>query len=332
MKIAIIGQGYMARTHVEAWSQLGYGDAIKYINAPGERVLEAAPHAEFVNDLNEALFDPEITVLSVCTPTPSHADVAIRALRAGKNVLLEKPIALTIADAEAIALAARESGRLLMVAQVVRFFAGYERLRSVWEAGDLGQLVSARAVRAINRPTWADWWADESQSGGVPVDFAIHDYDQMNLFLGDPVAVTAVRPLTDGPIETTIEYASGAVGQVLSYADTAVGVPFLSSIDLVGTRGIGSYRLAAGSPTDAATADSSLRVATPDRVYSEELADNAPYAREIEYFVDCLERGAEPARSSTESAILALRISLAVRESLSGGGRVTLPLPVHEGE
>ncbi len=331
LTVAIIGQGYMAHTHAEAWTNLGYGDNIRYLNAPGERTLTAfAPHAHFVADLNEVLFDPDLDVVSVCTPTPSHADIAIRALRAGKHVLLEKPIALTLDDARAIRSAAHASDRVLMVAQVVRFFAGYQLLREAWQAGRLGTLLSVRGLRALNTPTWAEWWADETQSGGIPVDFAIHDYDQANLFLGTPVAVTATQLAHDGPLEATIEYADGGIAQVLSHAHTPIGVPFMSTLELLGTSGLASYRLTAGSPTnpaagesDGESADSSaFRLTAVDDVELQHVDDNQPYTREVEYFISCLANGTQPTLSSIDSAVVALAVSLAVRRSLAEGRRV----------
>ena len=324
--IAIVGQGYMGRTHAEAWANLGHAADIRYVVAPGEQLLfEPATEARFVGNLQVALDDPEVDILSVCTPTPSHAEIAIRALRAGKHVLLEKPIALTIDDAMAIREVASTSGRVLMVAQVVRFFAGYQLLRDAWQTGSLGTLQSLRAVRAINTPTWADWWSDETQSGGVPVDFSIHDYDQSNLFLGAPVGVTAARLSDTGPIETTIEYWGGGLGQVLSHAHTPVGIPFTSSLSLIGTAGMADYRLSAGSPTDPdASGVNAFRLTTVDGSTEFAVEDNSPYTREIEYFLACIADGVEPSLSPTDSAIRALEVSLAVRESLRRRTRVRL--------
>ena len=327
--IAIVGQGYMGRTHAAAWTRLGHGRDIRYVQAPGERAwTDLAPEARFVPDLAEVLGDPAVDVLSVCTPTPTHADIAVRALEAGKHVLLEKPIALTLADAERIRTAADRSRQVLMVAQVVRFFAGYRQLRDIAASGELGRVTAVRASRTLATPTWADWWADESQSGGVPVDFSVHDYDQTTLFLGVPVAVTATRTGPDTPMETLVEYADGGLGQVLSHAHLPAGSGFSSALELVGTRGLASYRLVSGAPTDAAeeSADgvSELLVSTPDGVRRRHVPDDDPYLREVEYFAHCVATGRQPEVSPTGSAVTALRIALAARESLRRHARVAL--------
>lgn len=324
--IAIVGQGYMGRTHADAWTRLGRGDDILYVNAPGRRLWShLAPAATFTNHLDDVLRDPAVEIVSVCTPTPSHADIAVRALRAGKHVLLEKPVALTLADAAGVRDAADRSGRVLMVAQVVRFFAGYQELRRLAGSGTLGRVTSVRAARTLATPTWADWWPDESQSGGVPVDFSIHDFDQANLFLGEPTAVTATRTGHEAPLETVIEYAGGGVGQVLSYPYLPQGSPFSCSLELLGTHGHAAYRMVSGAPTDAADRGvSEVVVSTVDGIERRWVPDNEPYVREVEYFAACVTRAQRPQLSPVESAISALRVSLATRRSLDQRTRVRL--------
>lgn len=329
--IAIIGPGYMGRTHAESWAKLGLGDRIKYVCSPRPgRPLENAPRAQVVSDLEVVLQDPEVDVLSICTPTSSHRDIAVAALRAGKNVLLEKPIALTVADAVAVQEAAEQSGAVLMLAQVVRFFEGYRLLRSDVTAGKLGRVLSARAHRYINRPDWAPWWHDEAQSGGALVDFSIHDFDQMNLFLGEPVSVSASASHALGPIETTIRYRDGGIGQVLSFADLHLDAPFTSGIGLLGTLGLAEYEFSAGSPTEAASVErqgvarSRYRIAVGGEAGEKEILADDPYTRQIEYFLECVANATPAVLSPASSAIRALEVSLAARESLQRGAPVAI--------
>jgi len=323
--VAIVGQGFMARTHADSWAKLGYADSIKYVCTPrpGEP-LEGAPVATFVTDFDLVLDDPEIDVISVCSPTDSHRNLAVRALRAGKNVLLEKPIALTIGDALEIRDAALDSGAILMIAQVIRFFKGYQLLRDDVRDGHLGTVRSVRGSRLSNRPDWAQWWHDEDRSGGVVVDFSIHDYDQLNLFLGEPVAVSAVSVSELGPIETTVEYRGGGVGQVLSFADTAKGVPFASSIGVLGTAGVADYDFSAATPTAEESGVNFYSRSGASGFHSVEIDNDDPYTAQVEYFLECVNNGSEPSLSATESAIRALEVSLAARQSIATGKRVTV--------
>ncbi|MGO4690656.1 Gfo/Idh/MocA family protein [Glaciibacter sp. 2TAF33] len=297
--IAIIGQGTMGRAHALAWSELGLGDTIKYICTPRPGpALAGAPAARFVTDLDTVLHDDEVEIVSVCTPTPSHPAIAIQALRAGRSVLLEKPIALTRSEALSIAEVAAECQGTFMVAHVVRFFEGYRMLREKAEAGGFGDVQSVLASRETTPPR-VPWFLDESVSGGPLVDFAIHDFDQLNLFLGTPHAVTAVRGDQPGEIVTTVAYAGGGVGRVVTRTELPPGSPFSSSIRIDGSSGDGSFT------HHASDADS-------------------PYTRQAEYFLDCVTRRIPPDFCPTDAALLALEVSLAARDSLRTGGTVEI--------
>jgi predicted dehydrogenase len=322
--IAIIGRGAMARAHARAWSELGLEDRIRYVNTltPGEP-LEHAPFARFEPDLGAVLSDPEVDVVSVCTPTPTHARIAIAALRAGKSVLLEKPIALTLADADAIRTEAAQSAGVLMVAHVVRFFDGYRAIREAVEAGHIGTVLSARAGRYSAAPRPSTWWHDESQSGGVIVDFSIHDFDQLNLFLGRPVSVSAARAAPTAPIEAAVTYESGATGHVTGFMGMPPGFSFASTIELVGEGGLADHRyagaLGAASPSGATD---TLRLVTVAGVRDRVIAEHNPYRSQAEYFLECVRTSSVPERCPVDAAVRALAVALAARESLAAGSPV----------
>lgn len=337
--IAIIGQGYMGRTHAAAWKSAGRGDDIKYVCTPRPRgPMESAPHARLVTDLRDVLDDPEVGIVSVCTPTPTHREITQRLLEAGKHVLLEKPIALTIDDALAIRESAINATGILMVAQVVRFFEGHRVMREDVAAGRIGQVLSARARRLIPRPDGGQWWHDDTQSGGAIVDLAIHDFDQMNLFLGRPVAVTSTSAGKYGPIETTIEYGDGGLGQVLTHADLAPGVPFTAGISLVGDAGLADYELSAASPTDQGGDEDrhqgvdGYRLAAAEGGYTLAITGDDPYVRQARYFLDCVESGLQPKLSDAGSAVRALEVALAARDSLRMGRRAMVHSRISDSE
>jgi len=319
--IAIVGQGAMARAHARAWSELGIGDRIRYVCAPRPAgPLEHAPRARFVTDLSAVLSDPEVDVVSVCTPTPTHAQIAIETLAAGKNTLLEKPIALTLTDALAIRSAAARSTGILMVAHGVRFFGGYSALRTTVESGALGRIYTANARRISTAPGPSPWWHDESKSGGVLVDFAIHDFDQLNLFLGEPSTVSARLVSTDGPYEATVEYNNGSVGRALSFMGMPNGVPFESAIDLLGSDGSASHVFtgALDSVGDRSGADS-IRLLSSSGERRELVSSGNPYAAQAAHFLRCIEAGTPSSIAPTDAAVLALAVALASRASLVSG-------------
>ncbi len=324
--IAIVGQGTMGRAHAKAWSEIGLAESISHVCSRGAAVpLDGAPRARFVTDLDTVLRDPDVDIVSVCTPTPTHAEVAIRCLEAGKNVLLEKPIALTMTDARAIREVAATSPGVLMVAHVVRFFDGYRAIRERVDAGSLGTILTARAERISPAPKPSTWWHDESKSGGVLVDFSIHDFDQLNLLLGRPLAVSARRARPDGPFEVAVDYEGGGSGQVLSFMGMPAGFSFASSIELLGSKGLADYRFS-GALGEAASGNDGYRIMTAAGAETRPVESGNPYAVQAQYFLDCVERGEDPVFCPTDSAVLALAVSLAARESFATGRQVEVGL------
>ena len=321
MTIAIIGRGAMGVTHARAWASLGQQVAYVCATSAGPALPEV-PDARIVSDLQLALDDPRVDIVSICTPTLTHAEFATRALRAGKHVLLEKPIALSRTVALDILREAQASDRVLMVAHVVRFFDGYQRIRAVFEAGEFGDPVSVRAHRMIADPQASSWWYDDTQSGGVVVDVGIHDFDQLNLILGEPERVRSTQTQPGGPIETTIEYAGGGLGQVLSFAGAPPSLSFSTSLEVVGSKGVAEYRYRAEDAAAGRVAVSELWIASNSGTRSQTVRDDEPYARQAEYFLDCVRASVKPDYCPTESAILALDVALAARASLAQDGGV----------
>jgi len=317
--IAIVGTGAMGRAHARAFAGAGVAHRIAYLcSARNPAPLTDAPDARLTTSFEEVLADRAVGVVSICTPTDSHRDLATRALRAGKHVLLEKPIALTVADAAAILDVAEASEGYLMVAHVVRFFGGYEAIGEAVSAGAVGVPLSVSAERVSPPAPSSPWWQDESRSGGPLVDFAIHDFDQLNLFLGTPVTVRTERARPDGPILTTVEYADGGLGRVLTSMQAPSGFGFTSAIDVLGSTGLLAHRFIGGGPGDAGplTLDA---LGSASAVGSLAVDGGDPYRRQAEYFLDRVERRLVPDRVTGRSAVAALAVSLAARASLASG-------------
>lgn len=328
--IAVIGTGAMGLAHVRAIAALGAADRITHLcSARSPRPMPEAPNARLTTSVDEVLRDASVDVVVICTPTDTHRDLAVRALRAGKQVLLEKPIALDLDDARAILRAAAETGRTLMVAHVVRFFGGYEAIDDAVRAGAVGTPHAVTAERLSSPAPPSPWWQDERRSGGPLVDFAIHDFDQLNGILGTPRSVSARRTGPGGPFETTVDYADGGIGRVLTSMDLPTTFGFSSAIEVLGSTGLLAHRFVGASPTHtpplAIEALGSAAARSAD-----DLDATDPYRRQMAYFLDCVERDVEPVRVTGESAVAALAVALAAKVSLDTGRTVRLSDPMDD--
>src|SRR5262245_14848965 len=157
--VAIVGAGFMGSAHAGNYAALADRVRVKAVCA---RSLERAARvartlgAEATVDLDAMLSDPEIDAVAICVPTPLHREVAEAAFAVGKHVFLEKPIALTVEEADAVIEASERSGRMLMVGLVLRFWPEYAELARLVEAGELGRPLTVSTLRLSPPADWAD--------------------------------------------------------------------------------------------------------------------------------------------------------------------------------
>lgn len=158
------------------------------------------PEAKIFTNFETALADPEIDAVYVASPVSMHALQTIAALRAGKHVLCEKPVAFDLARAEAMAGAAVETGKLLGIAYYRRLFPKLLKLRELLAAGELGQPVYAEAnchgwQSPEDMAAWGrGWLCDAALAGAGPLyDIASHRIDAMNFLFGEPLEAKGMR-------------------------------------------------------------------------------------------------------------------------------------------
>ncbi|HTX37906.1 MAG TPA: Gfo/Idh/MocA family oxidoreductase, partial [Bryobacteraceae bacterium] len=140
MNLALIGFGFMGATHLEALRRTPEVRVAGVVTRDARKL----PDDLRCLTLEAALADPAIDAVDICLPTYLHASVALDALRAGKHVLVEKPMALDFPSAEAMAAEAGRQGRVLMTAHVLRFWPAYVALRETVRGGAVGRVRHAR--------------------------------------------------------------------------------------------------------------------------------------------------------------------------------------------
>ncbi len=311
-RIAVLGAGFMGGTHARAHHARDDVEiAAVYAHGParGQDLADELGTA-FTDDLDQVLRDDSIEAVDICLPTPAHRATAEAALAAGKHVLLEKPLALTIEDADALVAAADATDRVFMVAHVLRFWPEYVALKRVVDSGELGRPIAVNAVRRQPFPEWSALLKNADQTGGAIYDMLIHDYDAINWLLGAPASVVAhgIRnPRSGGhdQAQALITYAAGtgvADGGAIEYHFQAGGRSF-----------------EVGTPTNRLTV---YRAGGDPEVLPVEQSD--PFANEVAYFIDCVRTGAPAARATPRAARLAMQVGLAAKASAETGQRIVL--------
>lgn len=187
LKAAVIGVGSMGRHHARVYTELGNVSLVGIADAipeTGQRIA-AKYNVPAYTDYQEMLARERPDIVTVAVPTRLHYDVALHVMEAGTHVLVEKPIAATVSEAQSLIVRAKELGRYLTVGHIVRFNPAIQALKSHLDAGELGQIFQIVCRRVGPFPT-------RIQDVGVVVDLAPHDLDVMRFLSGaEPIRVYA---------------------------------------------------------------------------------------------------------------------------------------------
>ena len=195
IKVGLIGCGFMGGMHAACYAALAdLGVKVTAVaDVRPEYAEKLANGAEIYATGMELIEKADVDVVDVCLPTHLHAAHAVAAMKAGKNVFVEKPIAFKDEDMELILKTEKETGAKVQVGQVIRQWTEYVWLKKAVDAGTFGKIQHAMFRRMSSRPEWAweGWLHQVDKSGGVAVDMHVHDVDFVRYILGEPDVVKA---------------------------------------------------------------------------------------------------------------------------------------------
>lgn len=303
------------------------------------------PPVRAVGSHTELLADPEVEAVSVCTRNDTHASVAVDVLASGRSALVEKPMARTVAEAEAIVAAEAASDGVVQVGYVRRWSPNAQVLKAFADAGDLGEVYYAKATCLRQAGNPGGWFADRSISGGGPlIDVGVHFLDLAWWFMGAPRAVAVSGYTSDrlgnrGNIESLSRWKSAdydvsknsvedLAGAVVRFEGGAV-LHLDVSYSLHGRPQVG---LALFGERGGAELEPELTLFTErhdtitevvPHVDSRSFAIVPAFQNEIDGFVRAA-RGLEPSIAPAAHGLEAVRIVTAVYESAAKGTEITL--------
>ena len=194
-RIGIIGAGHYGEAHAQAIAQLD--DAVlvaaSRTNAEALAAFTARYGGVGYTDYAQLLNDPAVDVVVIATPHHLHTHVAIEAARAGKHILLEKPMAPTLPECQQIADAAHEAGVSLMLGHVNHFAPAYVAAKAILDSGEMGEVVLGTATmqKQWMEPNRRSWHLDRAEGGGVWMTVGVHPLDRMTWLINAPVTSVA---------------------------------------------------------------------------------------------------------------------------------------------
>lgn len=234
LNIAVIGIGFMGKTHLENYLRLEReGAPIRVValcdidetkmNGGGaagniDTVKEAVDYGRFnkYTSIGEMLEREKLDIVDITLPTYLHREMAVACLERGIHVLCEKPMALTVGDCDAMIEAAKANGKSLMIGQCLRFWPAYVYLKELIDGGTFGKPLSGSFFRGGGTPGWGPWVLEKDKGGGALMDMHVHDTDMVNWLYGKPEAVSCMgKNVIPGSgfdiVSTNYRYADGKV-------------------------------------------------------------------------------------------------------------------------
>lgn len=339
IRVALIGAGFIGRNHFDQYPKLGRrarvvaicdSDAARRRGDWSKGGGNIASTAGRVQDLHgvrgyarwqDVLTDPDVDMLDITLPTFLHTQVAVAALKAGKHVLCEKPMALTVRDCDRMIAAAKKAKRRFMVAQCIRFWPEYVWLRQACDQNRYGRLraLSLRRQAATPDWTWQLWSLDRAKSGGAILDLHVHDVDFALALLGRPKAVFARgggRGRTVDRVHALWDCGRDRAVSLEGCWDMPPGFPFNMGFTALFEKAAVTWDLASGKPLTVYVPGCKPDVPT--------LPDTEGYLGEIEYFVSCIEKGVNPKVTTAKESRDAVAIALAEERSIRTGKPVRI--------
>jgi predicted dehydrogenase len=319
LKVGLVGCGEIARVHANGWLTLGSKAVVTaasdVVEASAQAMAQRVGGAAVYTDYRRLVEDPDVQAVDVCLPHHLHKDAIIAAAQAGKHVICEKPLCLSIDEAEEIGGAVRRAGVTMMCAHNQLFDPAVQRAREMIKDGALGKIFFVRTCDCFRHTKPLSEWGwratSKTMGGGCLIDTGYHPtYLLLNLVGDEPVEVSAVGgryhiTTLEGEDSALmiVKFAGGAMGEVLT--SWAWDWPDGSwQFQVIGERGqlFGRGRKLFYKPIGWEPA-------------SLELKEKNTFAAELEHFADSIANGTRPVNTNEEGTAV-LKLILGAYESL----------------
>lgn len=347
IKVGIIGSGNISTVHIAGYKALENVELYAVCDLNKERAQKCAETNNIKHvftDYNEMLKLPELNAVSVCTWNNAHAPATIAALKAGKHVLCEKPMAMNTKEAMEMERTAKESGKVLMIGFVRRYGNDTKVLKDFINAGTMGDIYYAKAEYLRRNGSPGGWFGNKALSGGGPmIDLGVHVIDLVRYLMGKPKPVTVsastFKKLGErNNLTTPKAWTAADSGGIFDVEDLAVALirfdngsalTVETSFSLNTKKDSGTIQLF--GTKSGAKLDPGLELYTELNNYMVDINPigdtalnfNGLFENEIAHFVDCITKGTE-CISPAEDGVELMKIIDAVYESASKNREVII--------
>jgi myo-inositol 2-dehydrogenase/D-chiro-inositol 1-dehydrogenase len=342
-KVAMLGAGFIADIHLESFARFVPDAHVTALySRTAERAERIAKHwhvPQCFTDIDELIAKADCEVVDICVPNFLHHRAVVAAARAGKHVIVEKPLCVTLEEADDMIAACRQHGRKLMYAEELCFAPKYERIRHLAKEGAVGDIYMLKQLEKHSGPH-SDWfWNIDQSGGGVLMDMGCHAFGWFRWMLGGAPVVKSVWATLDTVRHKgrtrgedngicIVEFENGVIG--LAEDSWAKPGGMDDRIEVYGTKGVSFADLFRGNSASTYSEEGYNYAAekagsTQGWTFTifEEVF-NQGYPHELQHFIQCV-RENEPPLVTGEDGRAVLEIIYAAYASARSGAKVMLP-------
>ena len=329
-KIAIIGFGFIGKAHLNAYKKIKNAQVTTICTRNEITNQEIKDCYEIVSNFSEVLSNDEIDVVDICLPTYLHEQYIIQAAEAGKQIICEKPLTLSLESAERIFTAVQRNKVHLFVGHVLRFWPEYKLIKDYYDNGKLKDVDILHANRLGQFPQWSDWFKDHEKSGGALFDLHIHDIDFATYLLGEVDSVFAVGKKnqygTWDHINTTLSFKKNdAKAFVEASHRMPLGFPFTMALRVQAKQGTIDFHSASGENIEnRQNVNNSILYYTDQNVTSIPIDSEDAFQNELSYFLHCIEKNINNEVIPLVDVFYTLKLLEAIEKSLISGEVIKL--------
>lgn len=319
VKVAIIGAGFIGEIHAECYKKIKNSELVAIVDKVEKKRNKLANKLNIrgYENIDRLFENEEIECIDICVPSYLHLKILKKAAQAGKHIFCEKPLALTLDDADEMVNLVNENNVRAFVGHVSRFSPEYIKTREIIKKGIIGKPLYGSFKRLAPTPFWfeKDWGFNEKYSGGVTVDLQIHDLDMLIWYFGKPNIIKS-QGLYDAKmggfkhISTAIEFNNGSCGLAETGWAFVKGFPSTREFRILCEKGAIEWMFRRTMKKN------DLIVYENDgSVNSLNLKQIDPFLSECQYFINCIENNREIKQSTFEDGRAALELALAAVKS-----------------
>ena len=342
-KVALLGAGFIADIHIESYQRFVPDAEVVAVYTRDKKRADAFAQKHHIarafDNFEQAINDSGCEVVDICLPNFLHARVCLAALNAGKHVIIEKPLAMTLEEADSMIAAAKKNNRLLMYAEELCFAPKYERVRKLVGEGAVGKVYELKQAEKHSGPH-SDWFYDVNQSGGgVLMDMGCHGLAWFRWMLGGAPKIESVFATMHTHLHKGRTKGEDHSVCIVGFEDGVIGIAENSwakhggmedSVEVYGTGGVCYADLFMGN--------SALTYSEKGYGYAMEKAGstqgwtftifeeafNQGYPQELAHFIRCVRDGEKPLVTGEDGRAV-LEMMYAAYESARTGAKVKLP-------